>query len=337
MMTDKLLKFILSLKDDLPSFKGAFEPDIRERIVRPVLELLGWKPLNIGSEYSLNKGRVDYGLLIPERKNELQCIIEVKAMGVDLCAAESQLLKYAFQDAPPLAILTDGAKWRFYFSTGVGNFKERFICALDIQEDLPDKIVDVLERYLSFQNTLFGKAKKNVKADHEERITKESISLAWKKIRFSEKLIDMVIGQATLISGDAPSKAYVEEFLKNLGGNDNEPVSDIQKGLGVSFVLFNEEHEEKDNASAFIKIVELLAGKDQSFLERLAPKINGKNKRLSKNRAEMSDYDQKAAKKVADDWWLTTHSSTKGKRSILRKACEVAGIPFNKREGLIPF
>ena len=83
--------------------------------------------------------------------------------------------------------------------------------------------------------------------------------------------------------------------------------------------------------------MKILAERDKDFLERLAPEVVGsKNKQLSRNLADLGDYDsaQETARQLSGGWWLKTHSSTDVKVRILRKACEIAGIPFGKPSGL---
>lgn len=105
-----------------------------------------------------------------------------------------------------------------------------------------------------------------------------------------------------------------------------------------SFILLGEEYPDQNTvASAFTKIIEILAERDKDFLASLALQVEGrKNKQLSQNLAELGDYSyaQKGAKRISGGWWLKTHSSTAVKVRILEKACKIAGIPFGKPSGL---
>lgn len=358
-MHSDLQRFILSRKKK-PDPDS--ESKVKIQIVQPILEKLGWDIKNdsyVAPEYQLkikggknNYKYADYGLLIPKFKKPLRCIIEVKTpgklSGSSLDDAEHQLLQYAFIASVPLAILTDGLKWRFYLPSAS---EDKHVCTLDLRKDPSDEVVSKLVRYLSFENTISNKSTKNAKSDLNERVMKEEIFQAWEKLLASDKLINVLIKETRQISGDTPERQYVKEFLDGLitgggeGGKDVEVKKKLPRptintkrkvsGKKFSFFLLGEYAEEKDRASAFIKIMETLAERDQGFLERLAPELEGKkNKPLSRNLEHIADYARGEAKLLPGGWWLTTHSSTDVKKSMLRTACEIAGIPFEKRQGL---
>ena len=240
-----------------------------------------------------------------------------------------------------------------------GDFEERLVRTLDVEKHQPEKVVQGLIDYLSFENTHSGKAKKNAERDHEERIrsieTNKNISKAWENLLDgpSDRLVTLLVDETSRISsGYPPVRADVEGFIKNRGNVETPrgiPPVKKPKTPGPRttsgrketekkpfFVLFGKEYmDEKDVASAFVKIMEILARRDQDFLERLAPELEGKkNKPLSRNLGGLADYARGRAKPLSDGWWLTTHSSTDAKKLMLRKACKIAGIPFGKREGL---
>ena len=378
----------------------------------------------MAAEYTLKerggKGsyRVDYALLIPNLKKNLRCIIEVKApgklSGSFLETAENQLLKYAFITSVPLAILTDGLRWRFYLP----NTQDKHVCTLDVKKNSPEEVVSKLIRYLSFENTISNKAKDYAEHDLEEKVAKEEISEAWKELLASGKLINLLIKETKKISGNSPEKRYVEEFLK---GQYVEKEEDPCKGKGkikklvkfltplieegiytrkqlqekaekkfknnVSpntidtqlwgssksspklnrfpyvtevdsdteamrftkevpktkngnneknshhFFLLGKKYTERTAISAYISIFEILANRDRNFLGSLAPQTAGrKNRWLSQNRNDMSVYDDAA--ELPGGWWLDKNVSNEDKSGRLKKACEVAEIPFGKPNGL---
>ena len=358
-MHSDLQRFIIVLekKPDPDS-----ESKVKIQIVQPILEKLGWDIKNdsyVAPEYKLkmkgsknNYKYADYGLLIPKFKKSLRCIIEVKTpgklSGSFLDDAEHQLLQYAFIANVPLAVLTDGLRWKFYLPSAG---EDKHVCTLDLKKDPSDEVVSKLVRYLSFENTISNKSTKNAKSDLNERVMKEEIFQAWEKLLASDKLIDLLIKETRQISGDTPERQYVKEFLDGLitgGGEDRKdvkvkkeptrPASSTEKkvsGKKFSFFLLGEYTEEKDRASAFIKIMETLAERDQGFLERLAPEVEGEiNKPLSRNLEDIAAYARGQAKPLPGGWWFTTHSSTDVKKSMLRTACKIAEIPFEKHEGL---
>ena len=213
-------------------------------------------------------------------------------------------------------------------------------------------MVEGLARYVSFDNTRSGRARKNAESDLNERITKieakENISTAWESLLdgTSDKLVNLLIEETSLISS-APERSDVEKFLKSLKSIKSElgnvsrkkPKEPKPKDSGkassgeVQFSLLGEQYTENNAVNAYVRIMEILAAEDRGFLERLAPLFVGrKNKWLSQNRQDIGFYKQ--AKEVSPGWWLDTHLSNEDKLRRLRTACKVAEIPFGNLRGL---
>ncbi len=79
--------------------------------MNPVIGALAWNvfdPNEVDCEYSVRGGYVDYCLRSQARNLVL---IEVKRAGADLTKHQEQLLRYAFYEGAPLAVLTDGLVW----------------------------------------------------------------------------------------------------------------------------------------------------------------------------------------------------------------------------------
>ena len=358
MVSSQFSEFVSSVKKKLG--KNIFESEaaVSMMIVLPVLKHLGWptdNPLYVCPEYPLEGRKVDYGLKISEGKEEgLRCIIEVKAVG-NIRDADRQLFEYAFHAGTPLAVLTDGKLWRFYLTLAAGRYKERLVRTLDFEEHSTEEVIEGLMRYISFDNTRSGKAKKNAESDLSERITKieakENISTAWENLLdgTSDKLVNLLIEETSLTSS-APERSDVEKFLSNLKTPEQKPEllshkkppkpepEKPKKKRETSFILLGEGYTEKTMKDAFAKIMEILAVRDKDFLSRLASSLPaGKSRKwLSQNRAGLGRHEwvRAASRKLPGGWFLNTHSSTDMKIKILRKACEVAGIPFGEPRGL---
>ena len=352
MISSDFLDFISRVRENLLQAVYKNETSVREQIVRPVLEYLGWdvnNPRYVCPEFPLEGRRVDYGLMVPEDSNAPRCIIEVKAVGN--MTADRQLFEYAFHAGSPLAFLTDGKRWRFYLPMSPGSLEERLVHTLDFEEHSANEVAEGLVRYLSFDNTHSGRARENAENDRDKRIGKakarENISTAWERLLdgTSDKLVNLVIEETSLISESAPERSDVEKFLRNLKTPEQEPELPSRKKQQkkkvvreTSFILLGEEYMEKSMKDAFAKIMEILAVRNKDFLSRLASSLPaGKSRKwLSQSRAGLGRHPsmRAAAIKLPGGWFLNTHSSTNMKIKILRKACEVAGIPFGKPRGL---
>ena len=325
------------------------------QIVLPVLMHLNWDIYDssyVFPQYPLEKLKVDFGLKVSRGEEEgLRCIIEVKAEGnlEGNLEATRQLFQYAFHAGAPLAVLTDGGRWRFYSVMDVGKHEERLVRTLELEKLSPEEVTSGLVRYLSFRNMISGEAWENAKKDLEQKkrrqTTNKNISKAWKKMTDgpSPELVDLLRKETAEISaGFPPDRGDVEKFLKNLqfnygdGEKTGSQTNEGSSAKGTSFVLLNEQSSEKHPTDAFVKIIKILAERDPNFLPRLAPKTEGiKYSWLSKHLAKIGkEYDQKTARELPGGWWLGTNASTSEKIKRLQKACEVAKIPFGNSEGL---
>ncbi len=360
MISSQFLEFLSSVKEKLSEGIYQSEAAVSMMIVLPVLRHLGWptdNPSYVCPEYPLKARKVDYGLKISEgKKKGLRCIIEVKALG-HLANADRQLFEYAYEAGAPIAVLTDGKQWMIYLSIGGGELQEKLVRTFDFTKHDPEEIAKGLDRYLSFDNTYSEEARRNAERDRDKRITKDmakkQIPVAWENLlnANSDRLINLLIEETSQSSEYPPARSDVEEFLKSLKNVESKPETYPRKRQQkdskpekpskrarneVSFFLLGEEYQnEKNVASAFVKIMEVLAMRDKNFLGKLAPEIAGKkDQKLSRNLYDLSIAGQNVARELPGGWKLSTHSSTEVKIRILRKACKIAEIPFGKPRGL---
>ena len=356
MISSDFVEFIRSVRDQLVRDIFQTEAAVREMIVLPVLEHLGWprNPLYIRPEHSLGNLKVDYGLMISESNSNLRCIIEVKALG-HLANADRQLFEYAYRAGAPIAVLTDGKQWMIYLSIGGGEFQEKLVRTFDFTKHDSEEIAKGLDRYLSFDNTCSEQARRNAEHDRDERITKDmakkQIPVAWENLlkANSDRLINLLIEETAKFSEYPPARSDVEEFLHNLENAEFKPKPKIARRKKpehqqpekapkksdneIRFVLLGEKYTEVRAVNAYVRIIEILASRDRGFLMRLAPQTAGrKRKWLSQNREDMVVY--KRAVEISPGWWLDINVSNRDKLKRLRTACEVAGIPFGKPGGL---
>ena len=87
-------------------FSQGSEQATREMAVNPVIGALGWdtfNPEDVAREYSVRGGRVDY-CLRGQMSNLV--LIKVKHSGTELGEHQEQLLRYAFDEGVPLAVLS---------------------------------------------------------------------------------------------------------------------------------------------------------------------------------------------------------------------------------------
>ncbi|RKU24570.1 hypothetical protein C6497_17255 [Candidatus Poribacteria bacterium] len=213
--------------------EGAFptEAAVSFGIVQRLLEPLGWPkftPQVIIPEYGVEGQRVDFALCHPPGKPLV--FVEVKKVG-NLDGTEEQLFGYAFRRGVPIAILTDGQKWRFFYPSGQGEYRERKVYELDLIESESAESVDRLTRYLNYKAIQTGEAVKAIEEDYrnasKQREIEARLPEVWNKLlqdqEKNEYLLLAVMEKAKDMVGHEPTEEQVLTFLISLG---SEAVSD---------------------------------------------------------------------------------------------------------------
>ena len=164
----------------------ANEAQISRGVVMRLFEALGWDVWNTAKtvipEFSI-KGRraVDYALCSPPGKPSI--LVEVKGMGKANARGEEQLFAYCFEQGVPLAVLTDGQSWGFYFPAGQGTYQERRFAKVDLVDDSVDDFAEKIIRYLSFENVRSGEAHRCAHDDYyafrEQGAAAANFETAW--------------------------------------------------------------------------------------------------------------------------------------------------------------
>ena len=149
-----LQEHIDEIRNDLRNEAFINEASVSQGIVLRLLHALGWPWYNtrvVFPEYSVERGSVDFALCHPPSKPLV--IIEVKQVG-KIKDAEQQLFKYAFHTGVPIAVLTDGREWHFFYPTGQESeqedYRERRVCQLDLIKTDSRESAECLHRYLNY-------------------------------------------------------------------------------------------------------------------------------------------------------------------------------------------
>lgn len=139
---------ILDIRDK--ASRGVFknEEQVRVCIVYRVLQALEWdiwNPSEVYPEYLVvpteDASRIDVALFL--RLAIPTVFIEVKAVGKleqGLEASERQLRDYNRNNAATFTVLTDGIRWRFYYSKASGEFRQRLFKVIDLARDEVDDV-----------------------------------------------------------------------------------------------------------------------------------------------------------------------------------------------------
>ena len=207
--------------------QGVFEneAEVSQNIIIRVLEVLGWPrytPKVIIPEYGVAEQRVDFALCHPPEKPII--FIEVKQVG-NLDGAEEQLFGYAFRRGVPIALLTDGREWRFFYPIGQGEYRERKVHELDLIKNDSKESAECLNRYLNYEAVQAGDAVKAIEEDYQnvskQRQIERRLPEAWKKLlqdgdEFSESLLEAMIGKTESLCEARPTQEQLLTYLTSL-------------------------------------------------------------------------------------------------------------------------
>lgn len=231
-------EIILEIRDFIK--KGYFknEENVRFSLVSRILQELGWNiwnPKEVATEFNTvpneDKSRVDIALF--DNSPTPSVFIEIKAIGkleYDLPKYEVQLRDYNRNNTAAFSIITDGQKWRFYYSQTGGEFSQKCFKDIDLLDDDIDDIELVLDAFLSKEEIRSGKAKIEaetyLKLSQKQRIMEDAFPQARRHIleppfpSLPEALIKIVEKEGYSVSIDEASR-----FVKKQGAKKQKTES----------------------------------------------------------------------------------------------------------------
>ena len=223
------LYLAMTLKEHIDDIRKRLEQNIfksetavRQGIVDPLLKSLGWPTddtLVVFPEYPVGSGHVDYALCHPSSTPRV--FIEAKRVG-NIEGAEQQLFEYAFHKGVPIAVLTDGQKWRFFHLMGQEDYREQKVRELDFIENNSAEITDCLNGYLNYQSVRTGEAIQAIKEEqekvHQQKQVAKFLPEAWGKLveEADKFLLNVVAEKTESLCGYKPTNQQALDFLKSL-------------------------------------------------------------------------------------------------------------------------
>jgi hypothetical protein len=157
------------IQDKLQEGVYYIEEHVRVCIVLRILQQLGWdiwNPTEVNTEFKTvpneDTTRVDVALFAHQYSPSV--FIEIKAVGKmdgDLGRIEQQLRDYNRNNTAEFSIITDGQKWRFYYSLASGEFGKKCFKHIDIAKDDVDDVTLLFQAFLAKSEILNGNAKKD--------------------------------------------------------------------------------------------------------------------------------------------------------------------------------
>ncbi len=312
-----LKEHIDDIRNNLEQALFTNEASVSQGIVLRLLHVLNWPIFDIqivAPEYTVGKRRVDFALR-PPSLNPL-VFIEVKQVG-NLEGAEEQLFEYAYREGVPIAILTDGRKWQFFYAIGQGNYTGRQVKELDFIENGSEISATHLNKYLNYELVRTRKSIKSIENDYKQKRIEESLPEAWSKLveRGTTFGIDALAEAVENLCGYKPSDEQVLDFLKSLKSEtdtdkgEKPPVDPPNRNPGLFVTMPDGEIiNHKVSATTFVEVIEKLGIERVKNLnkEDIIPLIS-----IHKN--------DKYTQHQSGQYYIMTHNSTKKKKQLLEE------------------
>lgn len=337
---------------------GSFrsEAEISRGVVSRILNELGWPVFDVqvvAPEFRIGTRKVDYALCHPRGKPVV--LLEVKDLGKAGGRGEKQLFEYCFHQGVPIAVLTDGRIWSFFFPAGQGSYEERRFARIDLRDDAPGDAARKLTEYLRADDVRSGEARRRAQRDYEkERREKEAASTyasVWSTLLSGPEslLLDLFAEEVEQKTGVRPDRARAAAFIRAQAGIAAGPRSSPRKdkkrkdkkrrvrGLGElqpSITFRGKTETFRSGAEAMGAVFERLASEDSEFCARYSERHSGRIRSyVAKTRALLYPGDperEKYSHPLPGGWWLATHCSNSDKVRRIKNACRVARLEFGK-------
>jgi len=212
---------------------GSTEENVKQKVIVPLLELLGHKREDLEFEYRTRRGgKID--IFIKNVPPDCKIIIDTKNYNENLNDYVEQIKEYTFDEAALLAVIANGTEIRIYSPLRGVAFERSLLYSLkrqDLGEESAWKIFSDLLHNDNLQNRNVHK-----KLDEREREIKDAM-------RNEECLKQEYDSKIEGIDSDIETKEEEIEQLKtegeNLGKEAKAKVSEIWDALGLPLTLPN--------------------------------------------------------------------------------------------------
>lgn len=217
---------LIDIRDKIKDRIYKNEEHVRLSLVARVIQALGWNiwdPSEVNAEFIVipteDQSRIDLALFLSPYAPSV--FIEIKAIGKlegNIKQVEIQLRDYNRNNTALFSIITDGQKWRFYYSQTGGEFTQKCFKTVDILNDNLDDLELYLYTFLSKKEIANGNAKREA----------ESYLQAGKK----QRAIEDVLQKARRMVQEPPYLSLPQAIARLLAENNVEiTVEEIVQSL----------------------------------------------------------------------------------------------------------
>ena len=211
---------------------GPAEENVKQKIVVPLLELLGHKRENLDFEYRTRRGgKID--IFIKNVHHDCKIIIDTKNYNENLNDHIEQIKEYTFDETLLLTIIANGIEVRIYSPLRGVAFERSLLYSFKRQDISKESVWKTLSDILHYNNLQNRDVLKRI--DEREREIKDTIAT-------EERLRQEYSNKIEGIESDIETKEEEIENLKNekerLGKEAETKLSEIWNALDLPLDLF---------------------------------------------------------------------------------------------------
>jgi len=206
---------------------GPTEENVKQKVIVPILELLGHNRDNLEFEYRTRRGgKLD--ILIKKVRSDCKVIIDTKNYSENLNDYIDQIKEYTFDESPLLAIIANGTEIRIYSLLRGIAFEKSLLYSIKREDLAKESVWEILTSFLQHDDLQNGSAVKRV--EERERDIKDAISKEEDIRREYEQKVEEIDGEVESMEEN------IEELTRQreeLGRQSESRISEVWAALGL--------------------------------------------------------------------------------------------------------
>jgi hypothetical protein len=339
------------------------EAAVSQGAVLPILQACGWNTDDtdeVCPEYGTQDNqRVDYALL---RGDKPLLFIEVKHRldnDRSLDKGIEQLLKYAYDEGVPVAVLTDGDAWLFYWPAAPERrYADRLAQEIQLTRTEPTEAATILRKYLQKSSDLSpNRLRKTIEeAFHVNKLPSLLEEIFQNPTDEVVELIERIAKQRDIDVGKEQIRAFLPQWLKKYKLSDSSssssamlsntpstphasgapPLSSPSTSLGYYYKGTFYSASGKSGADVYVEIMSRLMQDFPDFAKKFSISTAGYKRYylFQKGERALSEDALKFYREIPGGWLVCVNLSNAAKHQKLRQAAEIVGLPYDDETGI---
>jgi hypothetical protein len=269
------------------------------------------------------------------------------------------VLNYAYKEGVPVAVLTDGDAWLFYWPAAPEQkYAQRLAQAIQLTRTEPTEAATILRKYLQKSPDLSpNRLRKTIEeAFHVNKLPSLLEEIFQNPTDEVVELIEGIAKQRDIDVGREQIRAFLPQWLKKYKLSDSSsispampsnttstpyasgapPLSSPPAGLGYYYKGTFYSASGKSAADIYVEIISRLIQDFPDFADQFSKESVG-NKRsylFKKGEKALPEEMQKFYRETEQGWLVLINLSNSEKLRRLRQAAEIVGLPFDDERGI---